>query len=91
MNPEQRTGATRHVLRKTSSFSSVVSEPDASVLCYIKEEVYPEKSKARQGEACGDCISACSWISVHPIPGQGLHVGQRLLDEEIPVVWHFYL
>lgn len=53
MKPEQRTGAIRHVLLKTSSFSSVVSETDASALCCIEEKMYPEL-----GKACGDCISA---------------------------------
>lgn len=53
INPEQRTGAIRHVLLKTSSFSSVVSEPGASALCYIEEKMYPAL-----GKAWGDCISA---------------------------------
>lgn len=42
-----------HVLLKISSFSSVVSEPDASAWCYIEEKMYPAL-----GKACGDCISA---------------------------------
>lgn len=53
MSPKQRAGAIRLVLLKTSSFSSVVSEPDASALCCIKGEMYPAL-----GKACGDCISA---------------------------------
>lgn len=53
MNPEQRTGAIRHVLLKTSSFSSVVYEPDASAFCYIEEKTYPAL-----GKVWGDCISA---------------------------------
>lgn len=59
MNPEQRTGAIRHVLLKTSSFSSVVSEPDASAWCYIEEKMYPA-----EGKACGDCILAL-YLALH--------------------------
>lgn len=66
MNPEQRTGATRHVLLKTLSFNSVVSQHDASALCYIEKKIYPEL-----GKACGDCISAYSCVSVHPITRPG--------------------
>lgn len=87
MNPEQRVGATRHVLLRTSSFNSVVSEPDASALCYV-ERIYPQSGKEKHAVTVFQPAAVSVFI---PSPGQGLHVGQRLLDEEIPVVQHFYL
>lgn len=97
MNPEWRTGAIGLVLLEISDHSQVFPESSASALCYTEEKLHPEfrKEKAkRPATAKKTCSNAlcqpAARASSPPITVLGLHVGQRFLDEEIPVVQHFY-
>lgn len=85
------------VLLEASGHSQLVPEPDASALCYTEEKLHPEfrkESAKRPASAKKTCCNAlcqpAACASSPPITVLGLHAGQRLLDEEIPVVQHFY-